>query len=181
MQCPFLIGPTTYLRPLEKGDAPVITPWFNDAEVTRFLLRVRPMSVAAEEAFIAGVNADPMEMILGVVVRETDRLIGTTALHKTDIRNRHTMFGIVLGDKAAWGKGYGTEVTRLMVRYAFETLNLNRVSLHVFENNPRGVRAYEKAGFRIEGRLRQDCFREGRYWDTIVMGILREEWRRVEA
>ncbi len=178
MQSPFLIGSTIYLRPLEKADAAILAPWFNDAEVTRFLLTARPLTVAAEEAFIAGLNGDPMEMILGVVVRETDQLIGTTALHKTDVRNRHTMFGIVLGDKTAWGKGYGTEVTRLMVRYAFETLNLNRVSLHVFENNPRGVRAYEKAGFRVEGRLRQDCFREGRYWDTIVMGVLREEWEK---
>ncbi len=185
MQCPFLIGPTTYLRPLEKGDAPVITPWFNDAEVLRFMGTIRPTAVAAEEAFIAGLNANPMEPTLGIVMRETDQLIGVTGLSKTDVRNRHAMFGIGIGDKSAWGKGHGTEATRLLVGYAFETLNLNRVWLTVYEYNPRGVRAYEKAGFRVEGRLRQECFREGRYWDTIVMGVLREEWekegRRAEA
>ena len=178
MQNPFLFCPTIYLRPLEKADAPIMAPWFNDAEVTRFMLTVRPMSVAAEEAYVAGLNANPMEPSLGIVVRETDRLIGATGLRKTDVRHRHTMFGIGIGDKSAWGKGYGTEATRLMVQYAFESLNLNRVWLCVYEYNPRGVRAYEKSGFRLEGRLRQDCFRDGRYWDTIVMGILREEWEK---
>ncbi len=176
MQSPFLIGPTVYLRPLEKADAPTLAPWFNDAEVSRYMLTVRPTSLAAEQAFIAGLNGNPMEPTLAIIVRETDRLIGTTGLFRTDVRHRYAMFGIGIGDKSAWGKGYGTEATRLLVQYAFESLNLNRVCLEVFEYNPRGIRAYEKAGFRVEGRLRQDCYREGRYWDTVVMGVLREEW-----
>ena len=178
MQNAFLIGPTIYLRPLEKDDAPVIAPWYNDPEVLRFMGTVRPTAVAAEEAFIAGLNASPMEPTLGIVVRETDRLIGVTGLAKTDVRHRHAMFGIGIGDKSAWGKGHGTEATRLLVQYAFETLNLNRVWLTVYEYNPRGIRAYEKAGFRVEGRLRQDCFREGRYWDSVLMAILREDWKK---
>jgi [ribosomal protein S5]-alanine N-acetyltransferase len=181
MQSPFRIGPAVYLRPLEKNDAPVLAPWFNDGEVLRFMGNIRPSSIAFEETFIAGLNANPMEPHLGIVVRETDRLVGVTGLSRTDVRNRHTMFGIGIGDKSAWGKGYGTEATRLIVGYGFETLNLNRVWLTVFEYNARGIRAYEKAGFRVEGRLRQECFREGRYWDTIYMAILREEWRKVEA
>jgi [ribosomal protein S5]-alanine N-acetyltransferase len=178
MHNPFLIGPTIYLRALEKADAPALTPWFNDPDVTRFMLTLRPLSVAAEEAFIAGQNTDPMEPGLGIVVRETDRLVGATGLAKVDVRHRHAMFGIGIGDKSAWGKGYGTETTRLMVGHAFETLNLNRVWLHVYEFNQRGIRAYEKVGFRVEGRLRQDCYREGRYWDTVLMAILREEWQK---
>jgi RimJ/RimL family protein N-acetyltransferase len=178
VQNPFLIGPTVYLRPPEKTDAPIITPWYNDQDVLRFMGTIRPTSVASEEAFIAALNANPMEPTFGIVVRETDRLIGVAGLSRTDVRHRHAMFGIGIGDKSAWGKGYGTEATRLIVAYAFETLNLNRVWLMVFEYNQRGVRAYEKAGFRVEGRLRQDCFREGRYWDTIYMAILREEWRK---
>jgi RimJ/RimL family protein N-acetyltransferase len=68
-----------------------------------------------------------------------------------------------------------------MVGYAFETLNLNRIWLNVYEYNQRGVRAYEKVGFRREGVLRQDTFRDGRYWDTIAMAVLREEWRKEPA
>ncbi len=181
MQNPYLVGPTVYLRAPEKADAAALTPWFNDPEVTRFIRLRAPVSQAAEETFLAGLNADPMEPTLAIVVREGDRLIGMTGLGKTDVRNRHAMFGISIGDQSTWGKGYGTEATRLMVGHAFEGLNLNRVWLTVFENNPRGVRAYEKAGFRVEGRLRQECFREGRYWDAIFMAILREDWNKQKA
>jgi RimJ/RimL family protein N-acetyltransferase len=174
---PFLIGSTIYLRPLEKADAPTIATWFNDPEVTHFLRRYQPLTVAAEEAFLQRISESETDLALAIVVREGERFIGVTGLHFFDLRNRHASFGITLGDKSASSKGYGTAVTRLLVAHAFQTLNLNRVWLHVHEFNPRGLRAYEKAGFRIEGRLRQDTFRDGRYWDTIVMGILREEWQ----
>jgi RimJ/RimL family protein N-acetyltransferase len=91
------------------------------------------------------------------------------------LKNRSACFGITIGAKDEWGKGYGTETTVLMVRYAFETLNLNRVWLHVFEYNQRGLRTYDKIGFKREGVLRQDHYQNGRYWDTITI-ILRQEW-----
>lgn len=176
MPVPFLSGPSVELRSLDQADAPAIAPWFNDPEVTRTILRWRPMSILEEEAFLRRVAENPNELVLGIAAKGNDRLIGVTGLHEIDWRSRHASFGIMIGDKNYWGKGHGTEVTRLMVGYAFETLNLNRVGLHVFEYNERGRRAYEKVGFRVEGRLRQEHFREGRYWDTLVMGILREEW-----
>lgn len=176
MQNPFLIGPTVYLRPVERTDAPSFVAWMNDPEVTRFLVARGPINLAAEEEFIRRAGESTTDLILGIALRETDRLIGGTGLHHLDHRNRHAMFGISLGDKSTWGKGYGAEATRLMVRHAFETLNLNRVWLHVYEYNARGLRAYEKVGFKLEGRLRQDTFRDGRYWDTLVMGLLRDEW-----
>jgi RimJ/RimL family protein N-acetyltransferase len=177
VQNPFLVGPTVYLRPLEPQDARAVTPWFNDAEVTRFMLRYRPMSVAEEEASLRRLADNPGDVHLGIALRESDRLVGATGLHQVDVRNRHAAFGIVIGEKDFWGKGLGSEATRLMVRYAFGTLNLNRVWLEVYEYNPRAVRVYEKVGFRVQGRLRQDTFHDGRYWDTLVMGVLREEWR----
>jgi RimJ/RimL family protein N-acetyltransferase len=174
---PFLVGPNVYLRPLDRADAPAFVTWLNDADVTRFLLAYRPMTLRAEEEFLDRIGQGD-DFVLGIVLREGDRLIGGTGLHHIDHRCRKASFGILLGDKATWGKGYGTEATRLLVGYAFETLNLNRVWLHAFEYNPRGLRAYEKAGFRREGVLRQDTFRDGRYWDTIVMAVLREEWQK---
>ena len=140
----------------------------------------RPLTLKEEEEWLDRVARDEGVVTLGIVVRETDRLIGATGLHQADLRNRHSCFGILIGEKTEWGKGYGTEATGLVVRYAFETLNLNRVWLHAFEYNQGGLRAYEKVGFRREGVLRQDCFRDGRYWDTIVMGVLREDWDRMQ-
>jgi ribosomal-protein-alanine N-acetyltransferase len=177
---PFLIGSKVYLRPLEKADAPLIVPWFNDQEVIRTLHRYRPLTLKEEEEFLEQVMRDEGNVALGIVLRETDRLIGVTGLHHTDFRNRHCSFGILIGEKTEWGKGYGTEATGLVVRYAFETLNLNRVWLQAYEYNQGGLRAYEKVGFQREGVQRQDCFREGRYWDTILMAILREDWDRMQ-
>lgn len=112
--------------------------------------------------------------------REPEQFIGVTGFRQLDARNRHVQFGITVGEKSAWGKGYGTEVTRLMVRYAFQTLNMHRVWLHASEDNERALHVYQKIGFRMEGRLRQDMFRNGRYWDTIVMAVLRDEWERAD-
>jgi RimJ/RimL family protein N-acetyltransferase len=173
----FLAGPTVYLRALERADAPTLVPWVNDPEVTRLLLMHRPMNLACEEEFIDNAYRSEHEIALGIVAIATGRLIGTTGLRQIDFRNRHATFGIVIGEKSEWDKGYGTEATRLVIGYAFETLNLNRVELHVHESNARGIRSYEKVGFRKEGVLRQESYRMGRYWDTIVMAILRDDWQ----
>jgi len=176
VKTPFLIGKQIYLRPLERSDAPVIVPWFNDIEVTRTTLQYLPLNLRFEEQFIEKLYQSDQQIVLGIAITEDDRLIGVTGFHQIDQRTRQASFGITLGVKAEWGKGYGTEATGLLVRYAFETLNLNRVWLHVFEDNARGLRSYEKVGFKREGLLRQDNFREGRYGNTVVMGLLREEW-----
>jgi RimJ/RimL family protein N-acetyltransferase len=180
VQSPVLVGARVYLRPVELADAPTLAPWFNDPDVARYLLVYRPLPVHAEEEFIRAATAGRDKVVFGVAVREDDRLVGVAGLDP-DFRCRSARFGIALGDKAVWGRGYGTEATGLVLRYAFETLNLNRVWLHVFEYNERARRVYEKVGFVHEGRLRQDTYRDGRYWDAFCMGILRPEWEVTAA
>jgi len=105
-----------------------------------------------------------------------DRLVGEIGLGGIRLNRGDAFVGIGLGDREDWNKGYGTDAMRLILRYAFLELNLHRVSLSVFEYNPRAQRSYEKAGFRVEGRMRGTLNREGRRWDEIFMGILRPEW-----
>lgn len=177
MKNPFWIGAAVYLRPLERADAPTIVPWLNHPEVTRTLRIYRPLSLQAEEEFIDRNRQDETSVTLGIVVRETDRFIGVVGLTDIDYKNQHASFGIVIGEPDEWGKGYGVEATRLMVDHAFTTLNLNRVWLHVYDFNERGRRSYLKVGFRDEGVLRQEHYSQGRYWDTTIMAILREDWK----
>jgi ribosomal-protein-alanine N-acetyltransferase len=176
MKNPYLIGNKIYLRPLEKEDAVSLSTWMNDPEVTRTLNAYRPFSLRDEEEFIAKSTQGEHDLALGIALKSNDQLIGTCGLHRIDVKNRHASFGISIGDKAEWSKGYGTEATALMVRLGFETLNLNRIWLYVFEYNQRGIHTYEKVGFQQEGILRQDSYHEARYWNTILMAILREEW-----
>jgi RimJ/RimL family protein N-acetyltransferase len=101
--------------------------------------------------------------------------IGTTGFHQVDWKNRTAELGIVIGDKEWWGRGYGTDAVRALARWALDELALNRLWLRVYEDNARAIHSYEKVGFKVEGRLRQDRFHGGRYFDTVVMGLLRDE------
>lgn len=109
-----------------------------------------------------------------------DRLLGFVGLFVPSWNNGDVYVGIGIGNHNDWGKGYGTEAMRLAVRYAFQELNLHRVTLGVFEHNARARRAYEKAGFVLEGRTPGDCFRDGQRLNTLWMGILRSEWEKRE-
>jgi ribosomal-protein-alanine N-acetyltransferase len=169
-------GGSVYLRPLEEEDAPTLQGWINDPAVTRFLELWRPATREAELDFIRRAGSSDTQIALGIALTADDRVIGAAGLKDIDWKHRRATFGIVIGDPAEWDKGYGTEATRLVTDLAFETLNLNRVQLHVYEYNERGLRTYEKVGYRREGVLRQHHYYGGRYWDVIVMGLLRPEW-----
>jgi RimJ/RimL family protein N-acetyltransferase len=105
-----------------------------------------------------------------------DKLIGELELDVVNWPGRDAFVGLGIGETEYWSKGYGTDAMNVLLRFAFTEINLRRVSLGVFEYNPRAIRSYEKAGFRHEGRLRRLLHREGRRWDNLFMGILREEW-----
>lgn len=107
---------------------------------------------------------------------ENDQVIGSVGLGNNMLIHGDAFAGIGIGEPAFWGKGYGTEAMLIMLRYAFMELNLQRVSLDVFSYNPRAIRSYEKAGFKLEGRQRGMLLREGKRWDLVYMGILRQEW-----
>jgi RimJ/RimL family protein N-acetyltransferase len=176
MKNPFLIGPRLYFRPLEREDAPRLTAYINDPAVRRTLLMYRPMSVGQEQAWLDGLGKDEHHVVVGIARQSDDALIGATGLHRIDSRGRHAELGLSLGDRSAWGQGFGTEATRMMLDYAFGTLNLNRVWLQVYASNAPAIRVYEKTGFRKEGVQREQHFLEGRYEDGVLMGILRSEW-----
>lgn len=119
---------------------------------------------------------NPNDFFFSIRTLEDDCLIGDIGLDGVLWNHGDAFVGIGIGERALWGKGYGTDAMRILLRYGFIELNLWRVSLDVFEYNPRAVRSYEKVGFTHEGRARQFLLRDGKRWDLIFMGITREEW-----
>ena len=111
-----------------------------------------------------------------IMLRETTQLIGHVALWGITPKDQCANLGIVL-NREIWGRGYGTEALLLVLRYSFKELNLHRVQLDVLAENSRAIRCYQKAGFREEGRRRQVYFRDAKWRDDILMGILAEEFR----
>jgi RimJ/RimL family protein N-acetyltransferase len=153
--------------------------WQRDSEYWRLMASEAAYthSIRAVKAWIEkeAEQAPPLYMFL-VRALEGDRLIGDVSLEP--VRNGHgdTFVGIGIGERDYWGRGYGSDAMRVILRYAFTELNLHRVSLNVFEYNPRAVRTYKKVGFRHEGHARGVLKRAGQRWDLIFMGILRHEW-----
>jgi [ribosomal protein S5]-alanine N-acetyltransferase len=179
----FLVGERCYLRPPTREDVLGNWPhWFSDPEVTRHMLRgVFPQSVEAQLAFYEHVSAEQAnDLVLAIVARDTDEHVGTTGLHRIDWVNRSAEFGIVIGERAYWRQGIGSEATKLIVGHGFDRLNLNRIWLGVFADHEPAVRLYERVGFQVEGRLRGAILREGRQHDQLIMGILAEEFREAE-
>jgi RimJ/RimL family protein N-acetyltransferase len=116
-------------------------------------------------------------MVIEIPQDESWVMIGNCGMHNIDWRLRSAEVGIFIGEKVHWDQGYGTEAMRVLLDHSFNTLNLNRIALQVYEDNPRAVRAYEKAGFIHEGRERQGMYKNGHYVDIIWMSVLRPEWR----
>ncbi len=175
-----IYGERIRLRSIEREDIPRFVEWLNDPDVTAGLLINLPMSSWEETHWfenLASSNAEERPLALDALLPDKSwKHIGNVGLHQIERINRCAVFGIFIGDKAYWNNGYGSEATRLTLQHGFETLNLNRIYLHVFETNPRAIHVYDKIGFIREGNLRQATFRDGRYIDTLVMSMLRSEW-----
>jgi RimJ/RimL family protein N-acetyltransferase len=172
------------MRSAERADIPRFTAWLNDPEVTEGMLIYGPFSMAEEEAWYEGMLARPKDehpLVMELMREGAWTPIGNCGYHNIDWRCRSAEVGIFIGEKQLWNQGYGTEAMRMLLRYGFDTLNLNRIMLEVYETNKRGQKAYEKAGFKLEGRKRQGMYKNGRYIDILLMSVLRDEWQGSDA
>ena len=176
------MGDRVVLRRHAPANLAMFKRWYSDPEVSR-LTRYQdgPMRPDEIERFFAARVIGPDSFTMAVHVRDTDRLIGSCAFSQLDADNGSALFHITIGEKDAWGKGYGTDATRLMLEHAFTRLGLHRVALSVFAFNERAIRAYRKAGFVIEGRAREAIWRDGRYWDELTMSVLESEWKATRS
>ncbi|BAD40984.1 putative acetyltransferase [Symbiobacterium thermophilum IAM 14863] len=170
-------GEKAGIRPLRPTDAGTLYRFMTDPEVADLLYEEKagPVPGPALLAFNVWLNqlaARPE----WAIVDERERFIGVVRLWRVSERNRSAMLTIFIGERSCWGRGYGTDALRLVLRQAFGPMDLHRVELHVFDFNKRAIRAYEKAGFVHEGVRRQALRRGSRYHDILVMGITRREF-----
>lgn len=180
---PHLIGERIVLREYRMDDLPHIRKWVNDPEVVGTLsdIFLYPQTANDTEGFLR-MMVDGTAESKGFVISEKGTLayIGQIDLHRIDWKNRNAVLGIVIGRKDLHNRGIGCEAIRLLQTFAFRSMNLHRLELEVYEFNKRAIRCYQKAGFREEGRLRRKLYRDGRYWDVLLMGILRDEYEQME-
>lgn len=177
----FLKGGKVGLRPIEIEDlqklSRLIAKWVNDGIVTYYLFTgQKPQNseqVAADfkEQLDAGNN-----VIFLIVDSKTNKPIGYAGLYELHSTARKAESRILIGEKGFWGKGYGTEVVELLTFYGFDRLNLNRIYLGYTAENKGSGRIYENAGYVYEGTLKEDIYRNSKYYDSVRMAILRKDY-----
>ena len=174
-----LKGKRINLVPIKKEDIESFLKWFNDPEITQYLVMYRPMTRMEEEDWFDNLKNRKDTIHLSIVIPSEDgseKLIGNCGIHNINWKNRVGEVGIVIGEKEYQNRGYGTEVMELLLEYGFNTVNLNRIELYVYDYNVSAIKSYKKVGFIEEGRKRQFMWNKGKFHDAIMMSILAEEW-----
>lgn len=170
----FLSDDLVNLRGLRREDLICYRDWIDDPSVTLFMeMGWKPLGDAdLERTYIEATQAaDTVCMV--IEERATGSAIGTCGLYLINWPGRRAQFRILIGKPSLFGKGYGTAATKLIVRYGFDRLNLETIYLGANADNKGALRAYEKAGFKVDGVQPHFVFNNGRYYDSVMMSITR--------
>jgi RimJ/RimL family protein N-acetyltransferase len=177
-----ITGDQVRFRAIEKEDLPYFVKWLNDPEIREGLSLFLPLSFAEEqEWFDEMLKREPQARPMAIEIQPDPKIdewvfVGNWGFFGHDWQSRVAEIGLFTGEKKYWNKGFGTRITNLICKHGFDTLNLNRIWLRVFETNQRAIRVYKKAGFINEGRYREGQFLDGKYVDVMIMSMLRSEW-----
>ena len=173
----FLESDNIYIRPFnESSDLDMFYAGENNLSVRDTLFLFNPLTKLEAKAKIDNWVESKENRIFTICENKTNIPIGVTGLFRIDLISRASVFYIAIYNPDFWSKGYGKEATKLILHFSFNTLNLNRVQLHVAKNNVKGVKAYQNAGFKVEGTLREAMYHNNEYVDFYVMAILRKEY-----
>ena len=173
-----IVGDTIYLSPRNSEDVETFTKWLNDFQVTDGLGRSGLIvTLNGEKEYLEKINDNDMTRYYFVIVTlENDEMIGTVSIENMNYTNRSAELGIFIGDETYRGKGIGEEAIHLILDYGFNYLNLNSIHLTVLSFNERAIACYKKCGFKEVGRLREAYYLNGKYYDKILMDILKSEF-----
>jgi RimJ/RimL family protein N-acetyltransferase len=172
-------GKLTVLRGLELSDLDDIVEGFNYYPMRRYLAAALPVSRGQEESWIKSTWARRQEgsaYVFAIDIKSTKEFIGTISLESVSTVNRCASFGIAIYREKNWSQGYGTDAIKVILSLGFDILNLHSINLQVHPFNTRGIKCYEKAGFKEVGRYRDYIYLEGNYHDSILMDILKDEY-----
>jgi RimJ/RimL family protein N-acetyltransferase len=171
----FLEGKRIYLREVRPSDVNErYYRWMNDPEVTRYLeSRFFPNATEKLHDYVVGKLGDRDNVFLAIVLKEGDRYIGNIKLGPIQWIHRLADIGLLIGEKDCWGKGYATEAIQLVSDYAFNVLNLHKLNAGCYGPNEGSARAFQKAGFVVEGVRKEQFYANGSYVDDILLGLVR--------
>lgn len=167
-----------YLRGLESTDlAGHWYDWFNDSEITRFQNKgYIPNTLQAQTSYFEALQKSDHDVVFAIIDDVSDSHVGNVGLHGIDRLHRTAMLGIVIGEREYMGRGWGKQAWVAITKYAFEVINLHKVSATVFDGNDRSLKCALAAGYEVEGCQKEQMYKNGKYCDLIWLGITRDRW-----
>ena len=174
---PFLVADKIYLRPIDIEDVnESYLNWINDGDIIDNLATVFPTSKEDLANFVTSILKNPNFVFFAIVVKESNKHIGNVKLGPIDWISRTTNFGLMLGDKSSWGKGYAQEAFSLILKLAFDKLNLHKVWDMAVITNTASIKANQKVGFKIEAELEKHVYKNGEYHNVAILSLLAEDY-----
>lgn len=171
-------GEKVCLRAYREDDIPIATKFVNDGELKKLLAPgiPFPMTLWEEEEWVKLQKGNKNgEYNFAIEDIETNNYIGGCGINEVNWTSRIATIGIMVGDKNYWNKGYGTDAMKVLMKFIFDNMNIRKIKLNVFSFNTRAQRCYEKCGFKVEGVLKDEVFKDGKYYDEIIMSVFRSE------
>lgn len=165
-------GEKVCLRAYKEEDIPKAAAFVNDKELKKLLVTnvPFPMTIWEEADWVKSQKSSRSgEYNFAIEDLETKQYIGGCGINEVNWLTRVAVVGIMIGDKNYWGKGYGTDAMKVLMKFIFEEMNMNKIRLGTFSFNERAIKSYKKCGFEIEGVLKNEIFKEGKYYDEIIM------------
>ncbi len=164
------------LRPITTNDTAKMVIWRNNPLILKTVFNSRPINQTEHLAWFNSLINNPKRLEFIIEIVESGEAIGRIGFDNIDHFNQKAEYSISIGETTAWGKGYGSEASHLILEYGFNQLNLNKIYLKVFADNQPAVKLYEKMGFIVEGVLKKDVFKDGEFRDVLFMSIFREDY-----
>lgn len=171
-------GKLVKLRAYKEEDIEKAVEFINDEEVKKLMDSTIPfpMTKWQEEDWVRSRKANTdFTYDFAIEDLKTGKYIGGCSINECDVKNRTCVVGIMIGDKEYWGKGYGSDALKILIKFIFEEVNMNKIKLNVFAFNNRAIACYKKVGFKEEGILRKEIYRNGKYYDEIIMAMFKGE------
>lgn len=167
-------GEKVCLRAYTENDIPTATKFVNDRELKKLLVTTIPfpMTIWEEESWIKSQQSNNQGTYnFAIEDIESNKYIGGCGIQNVNWLARVATVGIMIGDKDYWGKGYGTDAMKVLINFIFDDMNINKIRLGTFSFNERAIKSYQKCGFEVEGVLKDEIFKDGKYYDEIIMSI----------
>lgn len=171
-------GQLVKLRAYKEDDIEKAVEFINDEEVKKLMDSniPFPMTKWQEEEWVRSRKANTdFTYDFAIEDLKTGKYIGGCSINECDVKNRTCVVGIMIGEKEYWGKGYGSDALKVLIKFIFEEVNMNKIKLNVFSFNNRAIACYKKVGFKEEGILKKEIYRNGRYHDEIIMAMFKDD------